>query len=59
MSVLDQIFAGMRLELRSFGRATIVKLGYHTDTKELCVDVKADSGETLHLSQRYIERLMS
>lgn len=59
MNIMNQIFAGMRLQLRAFGGATVRKLFVPTGSKELCVDVKADNGETLHLSMKYVERLMS
>lgn len=55
--ILDQIFTGMRLDLHAFGPAIIRRLYVQTGSKEVCADLRADSGETLHLSMRYLERL--
>lgn len=57
--IINQVFAGTLLILHGFGCAMVLRLYVHKDTKELCVDIKADTGEALHLSLRYMERLLS
>ncbi len=48
---------GDRVFLKYFGPAALMRLYPHRDTKEMVWEVKADSGEQLHLSPRYIETL--
>lgn len=47
------------LNLRYFGPAKLVKLYEHRDTSEVVWEVRAESGEGFHLSQRYVETIMS
>lgn len=57
--ILTQVFAGMRLQLHAFGGSMVRRLYVHTETKELVAEIKSDGGETMHLSMKYVERLMS
>ena len=52
------ISGGERINTHAFGPATVRRL-YTLDQKELVCDVKADTGEILHLSIRYAQRLMA
>lgn len=56
--ILDHVFAGMHIDLASCGPALVQKLIVHGDTKELVAEVKADSGQALCLSMKYIERIL-
>ncbi len=46
--------AGDVVLLKHFGPATLVRLYPHRESKEEVWDVRAHSGESLHLSQRYV-----
>lgn len=48
-----------RIKLHAFGPATVRRL-YTLDSKtEIAVDVRADSGEIMHLSTAYVSRLIA
>jgi len=41
-----------------FGPALLIKKYPHRDTREMVWDVKTPSGESLHLSERYVKKLL-
>jgi len=41
----------------AFGPVTLRRLYPHRETKEMVWDAVADTGERLHLSQQYVEKL--
>jgi len=53
-----RICDGMKLQTFGFGTVYVRKLYTHKETGELCLDCKAENGETLHLSQAYAVKLM-
>ncbi|NYT76638.1 hypothetical protein H0A71_06510 [Alcaligenaceae bacterium] len=46
------------IELASVGRAQLMDMTTHLETKETVWVVIADSGERLHLSQAYVDMLL-
>lgn len=55
---MNLISGGERINTHEFGPATVRRL-YTLDQKELVCDVKADTGEIMHLSICYFQRLMA
>ncbi len=55
--LLDRIFEGMALEL-ALGPARITRISMHPETKELVADAQYNYGKTMHLSMRYLERVL-
>lgn len=53
------IVVGTRLKLHAFGFATVKKIYFHNDTQEVCADVKSDSGDCLHLSLEYVQKVLA
>lgn len=54
-----RIFPGVGLVLHEFCTGVITKVYQHQETKEMCVEVKAQGDELMHLSLAYVERLLS
>lgn len=46
-----------RVMTRHFGPATLIEKYRHMDTREIVWDVLTDSGQRLHLSESYVNRL--
>lgn len=46
-----------RVYTHAYGAATLRREYHHRDEREVVWDVKADTGEIFHLSQRYVDGL--
>lgn len=58
MTALNTEFSQRRVLMNYFGEGVIRKVYEHPETKELVCDVKAKSGEDLHLSVSYARRVL-
>ena len=47
-----------RIRLHAFGSAKLLKRYPHRETKEIVWEVFSDSGQRMHLSQRYVDRVL-
>ena len=55
---MNTISGGERINTHAFGLATVRRL-QTLDRKELVCDVEADSGEIMHLSILYVQKLLA
>lgn len=52
------VHVGAQVYLKAFGIGHIRKIYVHSDTHEMCCEVKARTGECLHLSFKYLGRVL-
>jgi len=55
--IINKEHSMQKVLTHEFGPATLIKQYTHRETGESVWDVRADTGERMHLSQRYVEVL--
>ena len=56
---MNNIPQNARINLHAFGMATVRRLYTLERPRELVVDVRADSGQLMHLSIAYVNKLLA
>jgi hypothetical protein len=57
-NIPENVYPGARVKLAAFGFGIIKKVYAHHETGERCCDVRADTGEIMHLSLAYAQRVV-